>query len=57
MRANSTCRELTDEAKNHMLLNKPQSRIGPVTERFRPRRPLRPMDYVYAVGPRWRVSH
>ncbi|RWS03726.1 kelch-like protein diablo [Dinothrombium tinctorium] len=48
IKSDETCRDLVDEAKNYLLL--PQERAQMVGPRFRPRKPVRRGEVLFAVG-------
>lgn len=48
VKADESCRDLLDEAKNYLLL--PQERAQMVGPRFRPRKPVRRGEVLFAVG-------
>lgn len=48
IKSDEPCRELVDEAKNYLIL--PQERSMMVGPRFKPRRPLRKREVLFAVG-------
>lgn len=48
IKSDEACRDLVDEAKNYLLL--PQERAQMVGPRFRPRKPVKRNEMLYAVG-------
>lgn len=48
VKSDESCRDLVDEAKNYLLL--PQERAQMVGPRFRPRKPVRRGEMLFAVG-------